>query len=310
MIKFAFKSKFRRCQRGVESITAIFMLLIMFAVITVLIAAFFQYNLSAQEQMNIEGERSQERIVLSKQLAGSSVNSIIIHNIGQIEVRIRAIYIDDDDQFTFFDPSENMNTNIEPSKSLTIPLDNPPFKEARIVAATERGVRTIDEIQQTEPTVLPPPPDTGKFYIGPLMLRFQDFKFQSFKTFNPNGQWIDGWLVPKVAGENCAWKITVTNNGSKSITLNGYSSLTTHPSGSSDLRSWFLWTTSQPNSIELPVNVPTSIILATASPDTLSWTGIYSAGNTCMVFLTFFGVYENGTAYAQTIPFEAAITIV
>ena len=84
------------------------MLLLMFAAMIGLIVAFFNYNLSAKEQMNIDHERSQEKI----ELTGLGVNddfeitSLVINNTGTIDVRIRALYqIANGETKLLFDPS-------------------------------------------------------------------------------------------------------------------------------------------------------------------------------------------------------------
>ena len=61
-----------------------------------------------------------------------------------------------------------------------------------------------------------------------------------------------------------------------------------------------LWTEDPEDTLDLPVSEPTIIIFESGEK-------IYPNPQTCMVFLTFYGNYddENNTPYGQTIPFEA-----
>jgi hypothetical protein len=70
------------------------MLLLMFTAFIGLLIAYLNYNISAKEQMDIDHERSQEKIVLSKiELNNeSSISKLVINNTGSIDVRIRALY--------------------------------------------------------------------------------------------------------------------------------------------------------------------------------------------------------------------------
>ena len=146
--------------------------------------------------------------------------------------------------------------------------------------------------------------------MGPLLLKFDNFWYQTFReSFDENGQWKTGWIVHSEPGEYCAWKITVTNIGERDIEINGYSCFTTIPSGSADYRSWFLWTADDTNLLQLPVDEPATIYFVRNEADSDGFVKIYSNDQLCMVFLTFYGEYDDGTPYAQTIPFEAAITV-
>ena len=107
--------KFRHAQAGISTIAAIFMLLLMFTAFTGILVAFLNYNLSAKEQMDIEHERSQEKIVLTRiELDNEShVSNVVINNTGSIDVRIRALYeIADGETKLLFDPSNYDETNI------------------------------------------------------------------------------------------------------------------------------------------------------------------------------------------------------
>jgi len=275
-----------------------------------IIIAYVNYNLSAQEQLNVENQYSQERITLLKAIEDNRVSNVTITNFGTIDVVIRALYIDDDGVFSTFDPSLTMDTILEPGSSVTVPITDYTFKDAKIVATTQRGTRSIDlppPIQYKEP----PPPDTNEFYMGPMLLKFDNFWYQSFPaSFDPNGEWDDGWIVNSESGDYCAWKIGMKNIGDKNITIDGFSCFSTFPSGSSDYRSWFLWTQDGSNTVSLPVNQTVTVNFVRSAPESSGYVKIYPNDQICMVFLTFYGIYdEDNSPYAQTIPFEAAIII-
>lgn len=299
----------------------------MFTVIVAVFLAYFQYNLAMAEQHEIEQERSQEKIVLSKLQVDSQLNitSITVNNTGNIEVRIRAIYETlNGETRLIFDPSDYMDTHIAPGKSLTIQVPTSiqlKFDpQAKIVAATERGVKTLDY----EPMLLfgptPPPTqyDPTKLYIGPLMLKFDDFQYHKTNIngeLDPNDSWHLGWSIPKGFGY-CAWKISVMNIADKNITINWFSSFNVVPSEApSTTVSWYLNATNPIKRTQfLQVNKTESIIYIWSGPEQgVNAQRMNLPETTCMVFLTFFGVYHEHdgteTPYAQTIPFEASITV-
>lgn len=294
----------------------------MLAILTAIIAAFTSYNLSTQEQMKMEQARSQEKITLSKIEVDyeNKITTVTINNTGTVEVRIRALYEDVDGEITFLDsaapdPSTHMDTYIAPGKSLSISLVSKPefIPEAKIIAATERGVKTMDGEGWLLYGSQEPPPgyDPSKLYAGPLMLAFDAFYYQEIKhgNFDPDGTWEYGGVVPK--GITCAWKITVTNIGDRDITLNKTSSFTAVSSGSTNVLTWFIDSQNQ----ELPLNTAADIFFVWKDPDqphqTNNMEKIYQQSKlNCMIFLTFFGYYHDAdnTPYAQTIPFEATST--
>jgi len=66
----------------------------MFAVMTGLIAAYVNYNLSIEAQMKIQEERAREQIAITQIGVDTEgkIENITVSNIGGIEVRIRALY--------------------------------------------------------------------------------------------------------------------------------------------------------------------------------------------------------------------------
>jgi hypothetical protein len=324
-----------RGQRAISTIyTSLIFLLLVFSILILLLAAFFGYNLAVQEQMRIEDERSQEKIILSalelNHTDPTFLSHILINNTGTIEVRIRAVYVTNGTGTSLIcDPSNYMDTHIAPSDSLRIHLlGGVPFEpNATITVATERGIKTKE---YEAPFIFgsPKPPgkyDPSRLYIGPLMLQFDAFWYQkTFQngTLDPEEPWHPGWSISKGFGY-CAWNITVMNIDDRNITINRFSSFTAVPNDSPSRQlTWYLEPTNQTGLAQLlPVNQTQSIIYTYSAPKSLpeeggtnSATKMNLPETRCMVFLTFYGVfYEHDgttTTYAQTIPFEAAITVV
>jgi hypothetical protein len=301
----------------------------MFSILIGIFLAFFDYNFVVLEQMKIEDERSQERIVLSELGLDNQtcLSNVTVKNTGTIEVRVRAIYVADRTTTTLIcDPSEYMDTYIPTGRSLNISLPSGiTFKpEAKIIAATERGVKT----KEYEALLVfgPPKPnweyDPTKLYIGPLMLQFDAFWYRKTRgdgTLDPNEPWNPGWSIPKGFGY-CAWNITVMNVDDRNLTINRFSTFNVVPNDSpSNELPWYLEPTNQTSLTQfLPVNKTRNILYIWADPKEASGDSrpqkMTLPECTCMVFLTFFGVFHEHdgttTTYAQTIPFEAAITVV
>jgi hypothetical protein len=256
---------------------------------------------------------------------GSEVSNVEVKNVGTIEVKIRAIYHINSASTDFIcDPSIYMNTYTDIDESLEIPLPAGISFEpnsTKIVAGTERGVTTMEYVA---PAFFGPAIDIdydpSKLYIGPLMLQFDAFWYKTSSKngiLDPNDPWNPGWSIPKGFGY-CAWNITVMNVDDRNITINRFSSFIAVPNDSpSSQTPWYL---EPPNEGEftqfLPINQTRHIVYLWSTPK-------ISTGNqaqkltypetTCMVFLTFYGVFHeidgSTTPYAQTIPFEAAITV-
>ena len=302
------------------------MLLLMFTAMIGLIVAFFNYNLSAKEQMNIDHERAQEKI----ELTGLGVNdvfeitSVVINNTGTIDVRIRALYeIIDGETKLLFDPSTYWETQITPTSSLVIymPGGLPPIQfdpQAKIVAATERGTKTLDSVPYLfyGPIEQPSEYDPTKLYIGPLMLKFDDFfhhKTDGNGILDSGDTWRPGWVVDEKG--YLAWKITIMNIDNRNITINRFASFNLVPTESpSNTLSWYLEPTDEIMATQfLEINQTVSIIYKWTNPLSGTATKLTFPECTCMVFLTFFGVFEEAdgteTPYAQTIPFEASVTV-
>jgi archaellum component FlaF (FlaF/FlaG flagellin family) len=318
-------NKSGRAQKGITTISAIFMLLLMFTVMIGLIAAFFNYNLSAEEQMKIDLERSQEKIVLTKIAVNneSIISNVVVTNTGSIEVRIRALYkIVNGETILLFDPSNYLETQIAPTESLVIGIPNDvaeiPFDDqVKIVAATERGTKTSDYLAELVYGPIEPPNnyDPTKLYVGPLMLKFDEFfyhKTDKNGVLDPNDTWQSGWVVDEKG--YYAWNLTVMNIDTRNLTLYRFSSFNLVPTDSPSVLSWYIEPTDQINGKSfLVINQTQTITYIWNLPLSGDAAKLTFSDSTCMVFLTFFGVFHEAdgteTPYAQTIPFEASVTV-
>ena len=316
-------SKLKQANKGLSTIASIFMLLLMFAAMTGLLVAFLNYNLSAKEQMDIEHKRAQEKIELTKIEVNDQfeISNVTISNTGSIEVKIRALYeILNGETRLLFDPSDYSDSTIPPSKSLSIeiPEDIPeiPFDEqAKIVAATSRGTKTLDYIPDLVYGPVEPPTnyDPTKLYVGPLMLKFDDFFVcETDANGNPTESWQPGWIVDEKG--YYAWRITVMNIDNRNLTIYRFSSFNLAPTNSPSVLSWYIDPADQEAEEQfLRVNQTEIITYKWDSPLSGDAAKLTFSDCTCMVFLTFFGVFHEAdgteTPYAQTIPFEASVTV-
>jgi hypothetical protein len=312
-------------RHGLASVTAVFMLLLMLAAITSLVTVFYQSNVSAQQQMQAEHERSQEQIIVTDQFIENNVQYVTVANTGPVDVTIRALYKLTNGAATYYvDPSTYMeSTHIAPSDSLRLYLPSGVLlnQQEKIVAATENGVKTKDEYV---PPVTPTPTSSHnphKYIYGNLELTWVEFQYKNVTgQFNPNPIWGPGWVVPP--SQTVAWKVTLKNIGDRDITITENSSFTTvatgfpgHPTSVSSLLNWFLWSTPsgqlQQTLLKADPTVPaTPVYFVWNTPGGNKYQGTYSQSCVCMAFLTFFGYFnDDGSPYAQTVPFEAAITI-
>ena len=320
------KIRMLRCKRGLETVTAVFLLLLMFVALTGLIVVFSNMNLNSQAMNTIELQRSQEKIILQKQIASGEIRSVTITNDGSIEVKIMALYQVQDGVTTFLgDPNTDhttfqpCQTYISPASSITISFQDgqEPVENAMIIAATQRGTKSFDRSLSTNPTPAPTYPPTD-LVIGPLMLKFKDFQYQETDgTIDPTA-WQAGWNIPK--GISCAWKIKITNIDDRDITLSRFSGLSPVANEFSTGSTWFLDPTN-PESLtqRLTAGEDAELVFIWSAPKNFPESGLpnspstfYNAKCTCSIFLTFYGVFheldgETLTPYAQTIPFEAVV---
>jgi hypothetical protein len=291
---------------------------------------YFNYNHIINQQITFEQERLQEQLVISELVldkTGEQITHVIVNNTGTIAITVRAVYMSNQSLTTLLcDPSTYNDTHIAPSHSLNISLPEAITVDpaAQIIVTTQRGVKTKQYMGDILVGSITPYPgyDPTKLYIGPLMLQFDAFyyrKTQKDGSLDPNDPWLEGWSISKGFGY-CTWNITVMNIDDRNITLNRYASFTAVPadSPSNDL-TWYLEPENQSaQTTFLMVNQTSSLLYTWTEPKLLEGTNTVQKmtlpETRCMVFLTFFGLFHehdgSTTPYAQTIPFEAAITVI
>ncbi len=290
---------------------AVFMLMIMFAALIALVFAFSNFDQSGQARLNQEYGRIQESI----SIAGISIDnltnritSVNVNNTGTIEVRIRALYQQQDGVATFLtDPSTFSNTYIPTGSNKTIDITNLALpKNATIIAATERGVKSIGVNRATINFAASDSNyDPSQFSIGPLMLTFTTLSWTSNfdGSNNPLPPFQPGWTVP--ASSKVAWRIDLrdVDTQHRGLTLNQFSGYTINRFDGPSTSTWYL----SQNSVTLNWNQSTNIYLMWDSPT--SHKTIVSPGSANRgvnnAFLTLFGTFTDGQTFAQTIPFES-----
>lgn len=305
------------------------MLLLIFVVMTSIIAAFYNYNSIFQQQTQFDRERTQEKILISTETNKELyiISSATISNIGSIEVKIRALYKIENGQTIFvcdpsIDPILDINPNISPTKALTIDLSTYMISsQAKLIAATERGTKTFEydpSLSEEQETQLKDY-DPTKFYVGPLMLKFNEFWYRktlSDGSFDPLDTWHLGWNITQKLPISIAFNITVTNIGDRNITLNRLSAFNLLLTGTSSSLPWYIQPTNHTtNTQPLVINQTATLTFTWNTPVPNAQTQTLSStfkDSTSMIFLTFFGVYNEldgkTTPYAQTIPFQATLT--
>jgi len=334
------KRKLLPNRRGVSTvmIASMFLIILTFSVLALLLSGYFGYNLAINEQMKIEQERAQEKIILSQlglDVNATVINYVRVNNTGTITVKIRAIYETNRTMTGVFlgDPSTWMDTYIEPNEDLVIWGQNytalTRFRpSAKLTLVTERGTKTTDfEGLVVYGRPKPPNPyEPSKYYIGPFELWFTAFYYRRIDQFTGalggtpyDPVWHDGWNITRNYGY-IAWNITVRNIDNRAITINKFSSFTVVPNESppSNDQTWYLEPKNQTTNTQTLVTGQLDHIVY--KWDKPKWEGgfkaqqIYAVPTRCLVFLTFYGVFHEHdgttTVYAQTIPFEAAITVI
>ncbi len=300
------------------------MLILMIALFSSALVIYSTYSQNTHQEINYEVQKIQEKLILTKRTQANTITNVTITNTGTIQIEIRALYQSIDGQTTFLcDPSQpplSLDTCITPADSLLIDVRSFGVPaNATIIAATERGTRTIEyfpmgfngttnELYNYDPT---------KLFIGPLMLKFDDFwyhKALSDGTLDQSQPWRPGWNVNEKLPVTVAWNITVMNIDNRTITLNSLSSFNLVIVGSPTSLPWYIQPLNQADYTQtLQTNQTAKLTFIWDTPLPTNKAQKLTSTGTAMVFLTFFGVYHeyNGkfTAYAQTIPFEAAVTV-
>jgi hypothetical protein len=312
-----FEPRIFHCQKGLAAIvTSVLLMILLFSVLTLIIVVFNNYSSSSQQQLSNDAQRSLEQIAITNYGIENNVLHVTILNTGRIDVNIKALYKLSGSEVTYYcDPSTlTPDTHIAVDRSLTLlfPSNALPLNPSeKIVAATERGVKSNDVYV---PKPLPTPMstyDASKYIYGKIELEWTTFKYKTWQSgnFDPNGGWLPGWTISN-AQKNIAFQVKVKNiDETRNIIIDSDSSITLDPigigSGSNPSRtSWFLY--SSPTTLTRDQEVTITFVYST--PDT-GYQGIYNQDTVCAVFLALFGKYSTDDPYGQTIPFEASITI-
>jgi len=310
---------------------AILFITLVLAVASVLFAALYRYNSTAQAAIIAEEERMREKIAVYRletqnQSGTEYIRALYVKNIGSVACRIRAVYVDNS---LVFDPSDGTvnpsDTFINPRESRTILVPsgivfNPTSK---LTVTTERGTRSTEYEWKLKHGYGSPPPYEIRFYFGPLMLDFDRFYYTECDpqdgSYDPLG-WKPGWQV-EIGTGTIVWNITVRNVDDRNITINQFSCFTLFPNkggsggGPGERRAWYLEPPSESFSQFIPSNHTVNIIYIWTRPkmERASPQNIYATVCRNKVFLTFFGIFHehDGTTkpYGQTIPFEAVLCI-
>lgn len=312
-----------KSERNKKALSTIFISLYLATLIimldTTLLLAIQTSSNSMNQGLQIEQARNKERIGLVSPWLNLTddyqVISLAVNNTGSITLRIRALYIGSNlvcDPSTFpldsyVNPSETLSIQLQSNLPTPIELNDSNLN-AYWTVVTERGTRVSDLGMNG---AWPPPwvQDPNRFYIGPLMIVFDQFKWKS-----PDYNWQPGWAIPK-GEKQVTWRILLANVDTQKRTINitEDSCLTLVSNDSSELLSWF---------VDLPLGVTeytlepgkfhfVDYLWSKARSDSgAQQQGVtLTASATCATFLTFHGkfIYTNGTTmpYAQSIPFEA-----
>jgi hypothetical protein len=314
-----------RDNRGIASIFGtVFIFLLVFSLASILFLSLFTYEEKAQESIDLEEERVQERIVLislsTKNISGTEyLSEVLIQNMGTITTRIRAIYIDKVFICDPTNPSLNpYDTYINAKDYLNVQLpDNllyEPF--SAIEVATERGIKSVEyEWILRGGNQTTPPSEIQKIYFGPLLLDFDKFYYTEVEndgSYNPDF-WQPGWSVEK--GLQVAWNITVTNIDDRDITINKNSTFTLVKNAEGGQCPWYIELPNGLDTLLIPANTTANLIYIWDGPLSGKPQSLYNPPSKkpeeCRVFMAFFGLFheKDGSTkpYGQTIPFEAVL---
>jgi hypothetical protein len=311
--------------KGIASIFGtVFIFLLVVSLASILFLSLFTYEEKAQESIDLEEERVQERIVLmslsTKNISGTVyLDKLFIHNMGTITTRIRAIYINNGFICDPTNPSLNpSDTYINPKDCLNVQLpDNllyEPF--STIEVATERGIKSVEyEWILSGGNQTTPPSEIQKIYFGPLLLDFEKFYYTEVEddgSYNPDF-WQPGWSVEK--GLQVAWNITVRNIDDRNITINKNSTFTLVKNAEGGQCPWYIELPNGLDTLLIPANTTANLIYIWDGPSSDKTQSLYNPPprqpEECRVFMAFFGFFhekdESTKPYGQTIPFEAVL---
>ena len=305
--------------RGIASVFGtVFILFLVIFLASSLFISLYSYEENAQESIDLEQERVQERIVLlslsTKNVSGTEyLNSLLVNNTGTIITRIRAIYIDN---IFICDPTDSSlnpyDTYINPKDYLQVQLPNNLLYEplSRIEVATERGIKSVEyEWMLRGGNQTDSPSEIQKIYFGPLLLDFDKFYYTKYDDLSDPNSWKPGWSLENSI--EVVWNITVTNIDDRNITINKYSGFTLVPNAEGAQRPWFIEPPNGLDTLFISSNTTVSIIYIWDGPQSDTTQSVYNQNQECRIFMSFFGIFheKDGSTkpYGQTIPFEAVL---
>ncbi len=300
---------------------SVLILLLVVTLASVLFTSLYSYEEKAQESIDFEEERTQEKINLlslsTENVGGTEyLVAISVNNTGTITTRIRAIYIDNNFVCDPTNPVLNQNdTYINPKDSLWIIIPNNLRYEplSQIEVATERGMKSVEyEWKLKSGSQAEPPPETQRFHFGPLLLDFEKFYYtENYGSYDQN-LWKPGWSVEK--GITLVWNVTVTNIDDRDITINKYSGFTMVSNDGGVQLPWFIEPPDGLDTLFIASNSTVHLIYIWDRPRMTQGVknqSVYNQNDRSKVFLTFFGIFHehDGSTkpYGQTIPFEAVL---
>ncbi|MFC1488014.1 Ig-like domain-containing protein, partial [Thermoproteota archaeon] len=305
--------------RGIASVFGtVFILFLVIFLASTLFVSLYSYEENAQESIDIEQERVQEKIVLlslsTNNVSGTEyLNSLLINNTGTIITRIRAIYIDN---IFICDPTDSSlnpyDTYINPKDYLNVQLPNNLLYEplSKIEVATERGIKSVEyEWMLRGGNQTDSPSEIQKIYFGPLLLDFDKFYYTKYEDLSDPNSWKPGWSVENSL--EVVWNITVTNIDDRNLTINEYSGFTIVPNAEGAQKPWFIEPPNGQDTIFIPSNTTVSLIYIWDGPQSGATQSVYNQNQECRIFMSFFGIFheKDGSTkpYGQTIPFEAVL---
>ena len=312
----------KRRNRGIASVFgSVLVLLLIITLASILFLSLYTYGEKAQESINLEEERVQEKIVLlalsTENVSGTEyLKALFLNNTGTITTRIRAVYINNNFICDPAAPSLNPNdTYINPKCSLWIQLpSNLPYEPlSKIEVATERGIKSIEyEWKLKTGSQAEPPTETERFHFGPLLLDFEKFYYAENEGSYDPFSWKPGWSVEK--GTTIVWNVTVTNIDDRDLTINKYSGFTLVSNDGGVQKPWFIEPPNEQDTLLIESNATVHLIYIWDRPrmtQGVSNQSVYNQNDRSKVFLTFFGIFHehDGSTkpYGQTIPFEAVL---
>ena len=274
--------------------------MLIMAMLAVVISLYISYNGSIVNKMELTQQKAKEKLTVTQAIITDNQLDISLSNLGDQELKVRAIYLKSQDNSTF---AGNPNTIISPQRTEKVTVTIPDgMTDFSIIASTDLGTLSKEYfIPNSEQNLIEY--DTENIMLGSLKLRFQSFEYSIYQD-KQWSDWAPGWAPP--TGVVIQWRVDITNISNETITLNNKSSLVLSSCDGPSETSWYI----EGSPVILPPDTETSIIFRYAEDTGKDkFAKILNLDNQ-MVFLTFFGQTQSTTAttpFGQTLPFLSAI---